>query len=53
MKIFTNKEERLETVRGTEKGKWIKAIGEKSVIRQTKTVYHKGYYVPEVDIPKH
>ena len=34
MKIFTNKEERLETIRGTEKGKWIKVIGEKSVIRQ-------------------
>ena len=24
----------METIRGTEKGKWIKAIGEKSVIRQ-------------------
>lgn len=34
---FTNKEERLETISGNEKGKWIKAIGEKS-INKTKAI---------------
>lgn len=49
---FTNKEERLETISGNEKGKCIKAIGEKS-INKTRQYNKKSIYVPEVDIPKH
>lgn len=51
---FTNKEERLETISENEKGKWIKAIGEKSINKKDKDNITKRVFMSlKLIIPKH